>query len=143
MILKKAQSAIEFVIIVGAVAVFVIIFLGVINANISEKTRENRDLVMQEIAFAVQDEINLAFRASEGYSRQFELPSDLLGLEYKLRVKEGSIYVRSTNEKHAMALSTLEDDVLNVNYPEGEIDVSFPIKIKKDLGMVSVDKVNV
>ena len=126
----------------GAVAVFVIIFLGVINTNISEKTRENRDLVMQEIAFAVQDEINLAFRASEGYSRQFELPSDLLGLEYKLRVKENSI-VRSTNGKHAMALSTLEDDVLNVNYPYGEIDVSSPIKIKKYLGKVSIDKVNV
>ena len=101
---KKGQSAVEFLILIGAILFFFVAFLYMINLNISDKLRENKDLTIQEIAFQVQDEINLAHESVDGYYRKFELPLNVLGSEYEINVTAGVVYVRTTNGKHAIAL---------------------------------------
>jgi len=105
---SKAQSAIEFVILVGAVLFFFVVFLLAVQFNISDKARENRNLVVQEIALRVQDEVNLASQSSDGYYREFKIPENVLGLEYDINLTEDLVYVRTTNGKYAIALPVTE-----------------------------------
>lgn len=100
---KKGQSAIEFIILVGAVFFFFIAFSFAIQGNIADKTKEKRDLIINDIGLTVQDEVNLASQSSDGYLREFKVPPNLLGYEYDISIVDGWVYVRTTNGKHATA----------------------------------------
>ncbi|MCH7568389.1 MAG: hypothetical protein IIA87_03125 [Nanoarchaeota archaeon] len=129
--IRKAQSAIEFVILVGAVFFFFIIFLFAIQSNISDKIRENLNLAVQEIALTVQDEINLASESSDGYYRKFNIPEKVINLDYEINVTEGLVYVRTSNGKYAI--------VLPVADVSGEIQKGDNV-IRKESGAVSLNE---
>ena len=104
--MKKAQSAIEFIILVGAVFFFFIIFVLALQYNISDRTRENKNLAIREIALAVQDEINLASESTDGYLREFRIPEKVINLDYEINVTEGVVYVRTVDGKYAVSYPT-------------------------------------
>jgi len=101
---NKVQSAIEFVILVGVIFFFFISFLFAVQLNIYDKARDSRKLVIQEIALTMQDEINLAADSSDGYYRKFEIPEKVANLDYEINITAGTVYVRTINGKHALAL---------------------------------------
>jgi len=101
---KRAQSALEFTVLVGAILFFFIVFLFGIQTNISEQVRENKDVVVSEIAKSVQDEINLASESKDGYYREFMVPNHVLNVDYDLEIIDGYISVKTDDEKHAIAL---------------------------------------
>ena len=101
---KKLQSAIEFLILVGAVLFIFVLFLGLFQQNIGEKTKEKRNYVMTELALSVQNEISLASEASNGYQRQFQIPQNILGLDYEINITSGLVYVRTKDKEHSLAL---------------------------------------
>ena len=74
----KAQSAIELLILVGAVMFFVTAFLLAVQISAADKEREKRTFAVKEIVLTVQDEINLALESSDGYSREFRIPEKVL-----------------------------------------------------------------
>ncbi len=102
--LKKAQSAIEFLILVGGVLIFFIGFLFAIQSNIADKSFERRNLAVKEVAVIVQDEINLALKSTDGYRRNFELPQEIDGIDYEISFVEDFIYINTTDNRHALAL---------------------------------------
>ena len=105
---KKGQSAIEFVMLVGAVFFFFLIFLSVIQISNANKTNENKGLVLREITLTIQNEINLAAESIDGYYREFYIPEKILGSDYEINVTEGIVYVRTLDNKHALVLPTAE-----------------------------------
>ncbi len=93
---KKGQSAIELIIIFGVVLLFFVLFFTVIEMNQSEKNKENRDLLLQNVALDVRDEINIAAGASEGYSRNFTIPEKVYGMDYNIIITDtGDVYLYS------------------------------------------------
>ncbi len=90
---KKAQGAIEFLIIFGAVFFFFVIFLEVISENIEQKNEEKEDLIAQNIVLSVRDEIALASKSSDGYYREFTLPPTIIGKNYDVKLVNNSVYV--------------------------------------------------
>jgi hypothetical protein len=105
---KRGQSAIEFIILIGAMFFIFLTMLFVIQGNITDKTRENRDLVIRELGLTVQSEITLAAESSNGYYREFVLPPTLLGLEYDVRIIDDLVFLNTTNGRHAIAFSVVE-----------------------------------
>lgn len=101
---KKAQSAIEFIIIVGFVLFFFIMFIGFMQSQALDKTYEKRNLILKNTLQSVQEEINLASTSVDGYYREFTLPQTILNLEYEINIIENIVYANTTNQKHAMAL---------------------------------------
>ena len=81
---KRSQGVIEFAIIFGFVLFFFIVFFTIIQGNIQEKNKEKERIIAQNIALDFQDEINLAAKSSNGYSRTFELPENILGKDYEI-----------------------------------------------------------
>ncbi len=100
---KKAQSAIEFVILVGTVTFFFITFLFAIQLNISERTKENKNLALQELALSVQDEINLAMESTDGYYREFEIPEKVINTDYDISASGGFVYLRTIDGKYGIS----------------------------------------
>jgi hypothetical protein len=100
MVRKKGQSAIEFVIIVGAVLFFFFIFLFAIQINTGNKVKEHRLLTMKDLALNLQNEIDLAGKASVGYEREFDLPEALLnGVEYDVTLNGDVVYINSSYDE--------------------------------------------
>lgn len=124
---RKGQSAIEFMILIGAVFLFFIIFLVSLQINIADKAEEKRDIALKEVALTVQDEISLASESSDGYSRKFVLPNTALNSEYTVQIIGNMVYAKTLDEKHALAFS-----VLNVT---GQLQIGLNY-IKKENGKV-------
>jgi len=101
---KKAQVAIEFIIIVGALFFFVSIFFLAIQGNMKDKIEKRENLLVKEIALIVQDEINLAMNSGDGYTRNFDIPEKAGNLGYEIGIYSGVVYIKTEDNKHALAL---------------------------------------
>ena len=101
---KRAQTAIEFVILVGFILFFFTAFFLAIQENMSDKINEKQNLMLKETALAIQDEINLALESGEGYSREFKIPDKIGNRDYEGSLVEDMVYLKTTNEKYAIAL---------------------------------------
>ena len=105
---KNAQSSIEFLIIIGFVLFFFIIFFVAIQEKIVEETKQNQELSVKEIAITVQNEINLALISSDGYTREFKIPMNLGNKNYSINITEDMVYVKTIDNKSAIALPVVK-----------------------------------
>jgi hypothetical protein len=130
MVYRKSQSSIEFVILVGFILFFFVIFLLIIQENLSVKKYQSQSFEIKELALNIQNELNLALEASEGYQRQFRIPAQIAGLDYEVNITQGMVYIRTQNQKHALALPV----------PDSVGDVSKGVNIiKKQNGMIRIN----
>src|SRR3989344_34537 len=118
--LSRGQSGIELIIVVGFFAFSFLIFLLVIHRNTADERFENRNILVQEVALQIQQEINLAMNSANGYSRQFVLPMTISGVSYTVDIVDGdTVYIKTDDEKHALSLPTAEvtgEIIIGVNY---------------------------
>ena len=101
---SKAQSAIEFLILIGALMFFLAAILLVFQSQITSKNDEALNSRVVEIAEDAQKEVALASSASDGYRRSFSLPQKALSREYNISVISNSIYVRTVDGLHAISV---------------------------------------
>jgi hypothetical protein len=128
----RAQSAVEFMIIVGAMMVFMVAFLGALEANRADKIRENRDILLNDVAMSIQDEVNLAYSASDGYARNFNVIGDAYGSSFNASIRDNSVFVRTDDGKHAVA-----QPIMNVS---GDIKIGQNV-IEKINGTVYLNRI--
>lgn len=105
--MKSGQSAVEFMIIIGGILVFVIGFFVAIEINRADSVYEKRTTYMEDVALSIKDEINLAHSASDGYSRNFRVPGNAFGLEFNATIREDFVYLQSADGRHSMAYPIL------------------------------------
>jgi len=103
--LNKSQGAAEFLVLVGVVMLFFVIFTIAINDNLSEKIREKQNRLVKEVGKILQDEINFASKSTNGYHRSFNLPVDLNGREYNISIAEKLVYLITEDNRDAIALT--------------------------------------
>lgn len=101
---SKGQSAIEFLIIVMAVLFLFVGLFYFVQGKISDLRKEGLSAAVREVALTVQEDVNLASEATDGYSRVFVIPQNINGLEYTANITDGYIYVRTIDGKNAIAL---------------------------------------
>jgi hypothetical protein len=102
---KKAQSAIEFMILVGFLLVVFVIFLSIVSENLRDKTNERQNLQIKEIALGVKVEVDLATEASDGYVRNFSIPIKIYGEDYDISINDGFVSISTGDGDHALSLS--------------------------------------
>jgi len=102
---KKAQSAVELMIVMGFLILFFIVFIGVIQTKIQEKSDEKKTILIKDIVKTVQEEIDLAVQSSDGYRREFKIPEKILNNDYDISNFEGIVYAKTTNQRHAIAVN--------------------------------------
>ncbi len=87
---------------------FFTLFFLAIQTNIEERNREKENLIIKNLALSVQDEIDLATKASDGYFRGFDVPNLISGKDYDIELIDGSVYIKTARN----ALSLQVDDVI-------------------------------
>jgi len=102
---KKAQSAIEFMIVVAIAMTIITGFLLAVQYNVKDQNFEKKNRLVLEIALNIQSELNFAQDSSNGYFREFTIPLKVLGSNYEVITGAGIISVRTTNLQHAFTLS--------------------------------------
>jgi uncharacterized protein (UPF0333 family) len=105
---EKGQGALEFLILIGIVIFFLTIFFVAINQNMGDNQKEKRNLAIEDIAISVQDEINLASKSSDGYSREFKVPYNIEGKDYNITIVDDLVYVKTLDDKEALSLPIME-----------------------------------
>lgn len=122
---KKGQGALEFLIVIGAAVFLFAILMIIVYNNVSEVNREKERRIIENIALSVQDEISLAVKSTDGYSREFNIPEKIGSQDYNINITGSRIYIET--EKNA------------VSYPvkdaEGNIKKGLNL-IKKENGQV-------
>ncbi len=101
---KKLQTSIEFVIMLGFVLLFFSVFLIIVQGNTRSNLEQKNNLIARGIAEEVQDEVNLALEASEGYSREFELPNKIGAIDYDVNIIDEMVYLNTSDNSIALAL---------------------------------------
>ncbi len=104
----KAQSTIEFFSLVIFLFFFFLALTFGVHANISQKNKQRVNLEIIDLASSVKDEIDLAASSTEGYQREFILPTKIAGRDYEINITENTVYVRTSDGKFATALPVLK-----------------------------------
>ena len=94
----KAQSSMEFLLLVGILLVVFIAFYAIMFERIDLINDEKDVLLGQDIATKVQKEILLAAKVSDGYQREFSLPQRIQGMNYSILIsgKELTVITQKT-----------------------------------------------
>jgi hypothetical protein len=107
----KCQSAIEFVIVTAFLLFFFVLFIVAIQESMSDKVKENQERIVKNLAVIVQDEISMAHSSSNGYKREFKLPSEIASKDYEIKIVQGSIYVKSDRAAIALPIAEVQGDI--------------------------------
>ena len=119
---KTAQSAIEFVVILASVMLFFGVFLASVELNRSDRTEQSRVTMLNDIALTIKDEINLAVSSTDGYSRQFIVPANVMGKSINVTIVGRSIYATTEDGKHALSQQPLTAVVGDVHVGSNVIE---------------------
>ncbi|MBW2981019.1 hypothetical protein KY360_06405 [Candidatus Woesearchaeota archaeon] len=82
----KAQSAMEFMILVGILLFIFSMMLGVISSKTTYIAGKRESITGEDIATKIQKEINLAARVLDGYYREFTLPAKIGNKDYDISI---------------------------------------------------------
>lgn len=104
---SKAQTIIEFSILIGVAFLFFIGFLFVLYNNIEDKNFRKHNLELKEIALTVHNEIILASESIDGYTRTFYLPQYVGEKNYTINIIGDLIHVSGLEGRISMYISTL------------------------------------
>lgn len=88
----------EFLVITTIVVFFFTLFFVAIQSTAQEKNQEKENILLREIGQTIQDEITLASSSENGYSREFNLPSNILGKDYALVVSDNYLNLKTSSQ---------------------------------------------
>ncbi|MBU0979293.1 MAG: hypothetical protein KJ709_00670 [Nanoarchaeota archaeon] len=132
----KGQAAIEFALVTSfMLLLFTVLFLVVGNVTLSSQEKQEA-AQLNLLAETIKSEILLAKSVEDGYSRDVELPLNILGLEYEMQLNYPA---------------NLDFSELTLNYKHRDTKQVIPlpanvtgdiapgsIRITKDLGIVTI-----
>ena len=112
---KKAQSSMEFFMLVGLAFLTTTIFLAASANEVKEFSNNKKFFLVRDLALKLQKEVTLAASVEEGYERSFKIPENLDGsLNYSIITKNTTITVNSSKAAFAAAIPTV-----NGNFTKG------------------------
>ncbi len=85
-ILNRAQSSMEFAVIISFMFMILTIFFWAASERLSEIQDQNDKALLEDMGSYLKSELQLAAGAVDGYQRQFEIPRRLAGWQYQIVV---------------------------------------------------------
>ena len=107
----KAQSSMEFFLLVGLAFLATILFVG-LSANEIKEFRDTKEfLIIKDLALKLQKEVSIAATVEEGYERSFDLPERLENnVDYFTTMRNNTLTVNSSKAVITVAVSNVTGD---------------------------------
>ena len=121
---SKSQSAMEFVILASFMLLVILGFFSLTSSKMIEARQEGNRKVSEDIAKFAYREVEIAKSVNDGYSRIFEMPQKISGIDYTLAI--------------------IDSRELVVNYLDEEYVQFLPINVTGNIvkGSNSISKIN-
>ena len=111
---SKSQFSIEFAVLTAFMFLVFVAFIAVITSKVAESKENERLKIAEDIATLARNEIELAKSASNGYSRNFELPSKIRGSSYTIKIIDNrEIVVNYIDKEYVLFLQENVQGSLN------------------------------
>ena len=102
--MAKAQSSLEFMAIIGLMMTMLAIFSIGIMQTYQEIQESKEQVIVQDLAFKIKDEVTLAYNVQPGYFRTFIIPEVVDDVNFTIVAQSGLVIV-STGNQEASALT--------------------------------------
>lgn len=103
----KSQSAMEFVILASFMLLVILGFFSLTSSRMIEARQEGNRKIAEDIAKFAYREIEIAKSVNDGYSRVFEIPQSVNGINYTLSLLDSrELVVSYLNEEYVQFLPT-------------------------------------
>lgn len=89
----RAQIAIEFIFLVCVAFVMLMLFLTSIRDQAIDLNQRKDFVLLKDLAYKVQYEINIATQVKSGYNRTFFIPEKLNNKDYTINIEKNEIIV--------------------------------------------------
>ncbi|MCF7872135.1 hypothetical protein K9L97_03810 [Candidatus Woesearchaeota archaeon] len=96
---KKAQTSVEFVILIGFGMLLLIILLNMFLQNMANVTKQKEESRSQEIFNLIKTEIDLAYSTRANYTRTFKIPTQISGSDIQVRCIDNQDILITINER--------------------------------------------
>lgn len=109
--MKRGQSAIELMIIIGVILTFFIIFISIIHSNQAEKRQQKEKQELMNIALDIREEIEAASKTLDGYNREFMVPKKVIGNNYTIEKTENYLQMKSEGNAFVITIRDFEGEI--------------------------------
>jgi len=111
--MKRAQIAIEFVIVISLAFTLVLIFIVINTYKLSDASRSREILLLQQETASIADELVIASILHDGYSRRFMIGEDLYNLNFSASVNNTLLITKTRNYEFVQRVPPLNGSLVN------------------------------
>ncbi|MEK6835977.1 MAG: hypothetical protein AABX55_03055 [Nanoarchaeota archaeon] len=104
--MKKSQVSTEFLFFVGIAMVILMIYLFISSNYFDIIARRKDNIAAQNLLEQTRNEINLAARVENGYTRTITLPENINGEAYEIDILNREIYIIFKGNSYSKLLAT-------------------------------------
>jgi len=109
--MDKAQSSMEFFILVGLAFVAVIFFVGFSVNEVREFRDAKEFFLIKDLALKLQKEVGIAASVEDGYERSFTLPDKLENIvDYFITIRNNTLTINSSKTVFSVAIVNVTGD---------------------------------
>ncbi|HLG24027.1 MAG TPA: hypothetical protein VI564_03820 [Candidatus Nanoarchaeia archaeon] len=83
---KNAQSSLEFIVLASFLFLVVVLFLALMSTSLSDSNDLQKEQSAIELSDLIMGEITTARSVNDGYSRTFEIPKSINGINYTVKI---------------------------------------------------------
>jgi len=91
---KRGQISVEFIMLFGMMFFVFILVLGAVIYYSQIKMRESSYIALEDLAYKIKGEVELASEVNDGYQRTFTIPSEINFKEYNLSVTNFELTIK-------------------------------------------------
>lgn len=110
--MKKAQGAVEFVIIASFLLVIFVSVVSIMNVRTADAKQKETQNEMKKVSESVREEIDLALSVEDGYVRHFTLPYRIDDKDYDIRMIANREIVVSIDGKEYVVFLPEDEDIV-------------------------------
>ena len=125
---RKAQSAFEFLLLVGVAFVMAIVFLIGSLSDIKDLSEKKEYFLVREQADRIWQEISLAVQVEDGYRRSFTIPEQLENREYGILMSNNTLILTSEHVTYILRIpgvgGNITKGVNNITREEGMVRIN-------------------
>lgn len=111
----RAQVAIEFIFLVCVAFIMLLIFLKVVGDQADELNEKKEFILVKDLAYKIQYEINMATQVKSGYNRTFFIPEKLDNKDYTITKVGNKITIGLKNSEFTITIPEINGNIKRGN----------------------------
>jgi len=111
----RAQIAIEFIFLVSVAFIMLLIFLKAVGDQADDLNEKKEFVLVKDLAYKVQYEINMATQVKSGYNRTFFMPEKLDNKDYTITKTENKITIGLKNSEFTITIPEINGNINKSN----------------------------